>query len=476
MILRLSVFLIIAIFVSFAASWLAQQQGTTTITWLGYQMEVMTSYAVVAIGALAVMAIFVDRFIRALVAWPRLFSQGWQQRRRQKGETALSLGFVALAAGDHVTASRQAKRAEKLCDQTILTDLLAAQAAHAKGDVKAAKSYFEKLANGKETAYFGELGLMRLYQTAANQGDETARLAMTEAAQNAFALMPHSAEAAKIMMQQALQDGAWDEAREALRICMNHGGTEAAQYRSDAQDLYVKLTTHLATEAHEAAAVKQARSLLDEALGLAPDFVPAFLAKGQLLYDAGDKKGARRLADIAFRRAPQKDTLALQQLVQDFNEGQLISHLMKLAAKSNLKDEAYEAIAIYAVEVGIWASASQALSHLSPLYQPTNSYFMVQAAIAEGTEKPDEAAQAMTQAARAPRAAHWLCASCGYAPHDYAFLCKACGTAASHSWQRPKVTVPSVSMAEEGELEDKNQTPDAQTPPIIQSAAPASSS
>ena len=100
---------------------------------------------------------------------------------------------------------------------------------------------------------------------------------------------------------------------------------------------------------------------------------------------------------------------------------------MKLAAKSNLKDEAYEAIAIYAVEVGIWASASQALSHLSPFYQPTNSYFMVQAAIAEGTEKPDEAAQAMTQAARAPRAAHWLCASCGYAPHDYAFCARPAG-------------------------------------------------
>lgn len=475
MILRLSIFLVIAILVSFAASWLAQQQGTTTITWLGYQMEVMTSYAVVAIGALAVMAIFVDRIIRALVSWPRLFSQGWQQRRRQKGEMALSLGFVALAAGDHHTATRQAKRAEKLCDQAILTDLLAAQSAHAKGDIKAAKSYFQKLAKGKETAYFGELGLMRLYQTAANQGDEAARLAMTDAAQNAFALMPQSAEAAKIMMQQALQDGAWDEARDALRICMNHGGAEAAHYRSEAQDLYVKLTTHLATEARTAHAVKQARTLLDEALGLAPDFVPAFLAKGQLLHEAGDKKGARRLADIAFRRAPQKDTLALQQMVQDHNEGQLISHLMKLAAKSNHKDEAYEAIAVYAVEVGIWASASQALSHLSAFYQPTNSYYMVQAAIAEGTEKPEDAAQAMTQAAHAPRAAHWQCESCGYAPHDYAFLCKMCGTAASHSWHRPNVTLPPIGVAHDGEGEEKAQAPDTQTPPIIQSAAPASS-
>ena len=108
MILRLSVFLIIAIFVSFAASWLAQQQGTTTITWLGYQMEVMTSYAVVAIGALAVMAIFVDRVIRALGMAASLLWLAAAQR--QKGETALSLDlWRSLQASSHSQPSGQTR-------------------------------------------------------------------------------------------------------------------------------------------------------------------------------------------------------------------------------------------------------------------------------------------------------------------------------------------------------------------------------
>jgi len=204
MILRVISLCLFGLLIAFGASWLSRQDGMSTMTWLGYQIEIETSYMIVAIAVLVIAAIILDRIIRALVRWPSLFSAGWQARRRQKGEKALSLGFVALAAGDVRAASRQARYAEKLLQTTILTDLLSAQAAHAKGDVKAASQYFKKLAAEKETAYFGQLGLMRLYNEDSPSQISTAALT---AAQKAFALDPTSAEAAQMILRQALQDG-----------------------------------------------------------------------------------------------------------------------------------------------------------------------------------------------------------------------------------------------------------------------------
>ena len=70
--------------------------------------------AVVLITILCVSVIVIDRMVRALFRWPSLFSAGWQARRRQKGELALSLGFVALAAGDHKAAVNKQDVLEKV--------------------------------------------------------------------------------------------------------------------------------------------------------------------------------------------------------------------------------------------------------------------------------------------------------------------------------------------------------------------------
>ena len=71
--------------------------------------------------------------------------------------------MVAFAAGDMKEARKLARRAEKLLGSAVLPDLLSAQTAHATGDDKAALRYFKSLSAQDDTAYFGHLGLMRLY-------------------------------------------------------------------------------------------------------------------------------------------------------------------------------------------------------------------------------------------------------------------------------------------------------------------------
>ena len=113
MIIILRLVLIIAL-VALVVSWFAKQTGSSQIQWLGYQIEISTSLLVSLVILFAFFVMLFDRIFRFIRNWPKMLSYGWQFRRKTNGERALSLGFVALAAGDSRSAQKQAKKAKSL--------------------------------------------------------------------------------------------------------------------------------------------------------------------------------------------------------------------------------------------------------------------------------------------------------------------------------------------------------------------------
>ena len=439
MMLRALIFVAIALLIAFAASWLSVQEGVSTITWLGYRGEINSSLLVVFIAAFGIGIVLIDRILRALLALPHLFSAGWQERRRHKGETALSLGFVALAAGDSRAAHRQARRAEKLLDKGILTDLLVAQSSSASGDAKAASRYFKKLAAAPETAYFGQLGLMRLYQQDSDSA-ESAKLAYG-AAVKAFALDATSAEAAQVILRKALQGRQWGKALDCLKVYLNQSGGQSASEVAKARALYARLSLQMAEEVlapqmsddqkgsdyQKAPDNQKAIALCEQALSEDPHFVPATALLVRLLLEKNDKKAAVKKATAWFTATPHADSLALLRAAKDDNNGLFISAAMRLAPKSTMPDEVYLAVASFAISAGIWASASQALSQISGGYERHNQFYMIEAAIASGLDDEAGHNEALAKAARAPRARGWHCANCGTSAVQYQFDCGGCG-------------------------------------------------
>ena len=65
------------------------------------------------------------------MAWERL-----RQRRDDAGHRALTLGFLAVSAGEPAQAIKYASRAGRLDEAPQLTGLLAAQASHLKVIIK----------------------------------------------------------------------------------------------------------------------------------------------------------------------------------------------------------------------------------------------------------------------------------------------------------------------------------------------------
>src|SRR5690606_29724893 len=73
---------------------------------------------------------------------------------------ALSMGMVAVAAGDREEAGRQSRRASAMLSGVPLSNLLSAQAAQLRGDEAAARRYFEAMLDQPETEFLGLRGLL----------------------------------------------------------------------------------------------------------------------------------------------------------------------------------------------------------------------------------------------------------------------------------------------------------------------------
>ena len=187
MFFRLLWLFILILLATGAANWLMSQPGNLSIEWLGWQMEMPSSLAVTLVVGFALIVVFFDRLLRMLRSMPGFLGGRWRERRETAGHRALTLGLMAVSAGEPVEARRQAARARRLLNSPQLAALLSAQAAHLAGDHAAARRYFTALIDDQNTAFLGQIGLMRL---AVDSKDSPAALM---AARKALDLKPQSA-------------------------------------------------------------------------------------------------------------------------------------------------------------------------------------------------------------------------------------------------------------------------------------------
>lgn len=439
MIWRLVKFLILAGLIAALASWLAGQSGMTRIDWLGYRLELPTSLlASLALGLVLVL-IWLDRLGRLVRLWPALLGRGWQARRRNRGERALGLGLVALAAGDTKAARRQAKKAEKLLGGGLLPDLLAAQAAHASGDKQAARRYFKSLSESADTAYYGQIGLMNL---AAMEGQGPAGLA---AARKALAIQPDSVQATRHIMDQELAAKNWQAGLLSARKLARLAGL-AAQEREQLLQIQASLCALLADQPDMS---DRAISWLEQGLEAIPGHPGLAKALAQRLIEKGQGRAALKMLEKTFIRQPHPSLPALIEAASGDNGGQHISRLTRLASQAK-QDAAYLAAAQAALDTGIWASASSLLEQISEDGRH-NDYFLVQAQLAEAREQPEKAQEALRAAAHARHGPAWHCKSCQTITLQYEPQCPACHQLASLVWtDRPSAAAPGSAPLTDG--------------------------
>ncbi|MDC1381853.1 hypothetical protein N8500_00025 [Candidatus Puniceispirillum sp.] len=397
-----------------SASWLANQPGAVKIEWLGWRMELPTSLAVAIVISFALVLVFLDRLLRAIRGLPRWLGGRLRQRRDDSGHRALTLGLMAVSAGEPAEARKYASRAERLLKAPQLTGLLAAQAAHLAGDHQAACRYFTSLLDDRETAFLGHIGLMRLAI------DDQNSAKASNAARAALEIRPASVLAASHLLRLEAHRANWQGALPALDV-ISKGQKKLKTKAGDLTQPDTLLRQRCALNFLQAgnfldkdrsAAIKA----LLESLKTNPGFLPALIMLADIYLDEKAYAKATKILESGFRLAPHSLIVTRLKQACKSNDGHFISRLGKLLVKVDVRQKgfAYLLVAEQAQAAGMDGEVERLLNESKALNEANND-----------DNQP-----------------LWQCNDCKGLQEEWQAFCPACGEFASFVWQRPVGVTP----------------------------------
>ena len=405
MFVRLLSLFVLIIMVAGLASWLMSQPGSLSIEWLGWQMEMRSSLAVTLVIFFALLLVVFDRLQRALRSIPSWLGGRWRERRDTAGHRALTLGLMAVSAGEPLEARKQAARARRLLNAPQLTGLLSAQAAHLAGDHAAARRYFTALTDNKDFAFLGQIGLMRL---AIDAKDPSAALA---AGGKALDLKPQSALAAAQLLQLHADQQNWTAALEVIAIVIKDrkkqiGTVPDLLLQQRTALLYLDGLAALETEDNTARASGQ----FIAALGHDPAFLPAIFALADLYIGSAGKRKSIKLLENSFALVPNNQIANRLLALWDDNDGNSIARLIKLIPKKPepVQQAAYHIVSDFAASRGLDGEAKR----LRALHDASVAAF------------------------------GWQCGICKSRSDSWHSHCPSCGQFAGLTWQQPEKVTP----------------------------------
>ncbi len=442
--LRLIVFVALAVSVAYAAARFASEPGTLILTIRGGQWETSVGVAVLGVAALVIAAIVVFWLVSSLFGAPKRI-RAWRRRRRsEKGLKALARGMVAVAAGDAGGASRQAKRAGHLLDAAPLTLLLSAQAAQLGGDDRAAEKYFREMLSRPDTEF---LGLRGLLLQAGRQGDGAAALAY---ARRAAELRPDSSWVQRSVFELSVKAGLWADAEGALRRAIRRGAIDRETGARHRAAVFLQQSA----DAQRRDYGEEARNLARKAHRAAPEFIPAALRLATLEGEAGRMRQARRAIERAWRVSPHPELAAAYGAFVKAGEGESeesaalarVQGLRRLLEIRPGDPEGHLAMAEVALAAKLWGEARSHLDHAREYYDrpetaeepPARLYRLYAQSEEEGAGDTAAAARWLGLAGVAAADGRWLCADCGHGYASWAPSCPGCQSFDTLHWGRPE--------------------------------------
>src|SRR4029077_14833683 len=133
----------------------ADHPGRVEIVWQDWQGDTSVGVLGGAVALVGVIASLLVLFGAALHRMPLRVRRRRAARRRRMGESALTRGIVALAAGQAAEAERAAQRATARVDGARMALLLAAEAATRQGDIAAARCHYTVLLDRPDSEFLG---------------------------------------------------------------------------------------------------------------------------------------------------------------------------------------------------------------------------------------------------------------------------------------------------------------------------------
>lgn len=331
------------------AVFFSSEPGRVSIDWRGWAIDMPVGVAVLAVFLLALLLLCGERTRQTLFRFPGRWRAHRKAIREMKGYRALTLGMVAVAAGDRDAARRQARRARDLLSEAPLTMLLQAQSAQLNGDDKAACAYFEIMRGDPEVAFLGLRGLIaQTLQT----GDKARALDLAEEARR---LRPTARWVLLELLDLQIGAGKWGRALTTLDEAERTGALSA----EDAQPIRVRLAVRRAHALSDEGKTEEALKLAQTAARADPDNTDATALSAELLHRIGKTRKAEKLIEEAWSRKTTPRLAGIYGAMAPDGASALdnVKRFERLLAWAPDAAESHIALARAALDAALWGEA-----------------------------------------------------------------------------------------------------------------------
>ena len=420
----------------FAGNWLLDHPGNVSIALPGFfAIEWSFAWAMTLLGAALVLAIVAAVVLYLVIAAPWHLSRGFERRRREKGQQAISLGMVAVAAGDRQEAQKQAGRATGFLPNQPMTTLLAAQSAQLNGDNEAAQQFFSQLAEQPEAAF---LGLRGLWMQAMKDGRSRDALH--------FAKLAHDQQPNSVWVLDSLFDlqtrlGQWEEAHKTLAALGRTKSQPAKQLERDGALVDIECSRLAAAAGDKTRALGAAESALKKL----SDFAPA-AAQVAAMHIANGRRGkAEKVLEDTWKADPHPMLADIYRGVVDQVSADKQLNLAKnLADKRPNHPESRFLVAAFAMAAEQWGEARKAVEPLTRQHPDARVCRLMAEIEMHGFNDADAAREWLARSASASPEPAWVCSETGAVQADWSAVCDESKLFGTLEWRVPHHLVPAL--------------------------------
>ena len=444
--------------VAAASAWFSDNPGRLALDWQGWRIETSVGIAVVAAALAAAGCAVMYRAWCWLRRGPRRLGATRDAERRRRGYRALSLGMVAVAAGDREESLKLARQAEALLEEPPLTLLLSAQASQLNADNTAAERYFRAMLESPELEFLGLRGLLTA-SLRANDHDKALAYA-----RRAYRLRPDTEWIQTTLLELQITCGEWRRAGALLQDM----GRRGAIPQHAARRRRAILLLEQARAAEASGDRRGATRLALSAHRAAPEFAPAATAAAKLFAAARKRGKGLRVLQETWGDAPHPELAStLRDICSDETADQRYTHAQELDARRPGHSEGRLALARAALDAG---KLEDARAHLEALGQrsPEARACRLWAELEDAQHGPGLAAREwLLRAAHAREGPSWECTDCGKSSPEWTASCAHCRAFDSLDWRSSDAppadaeeaaspALPGPSMHHESEPSDRD--------------------
>ena len=429
--LFISIFLIGAI-----AIIISETEGITKINWLGWGIELKTSYFVIVLAFFCLILIFLDRIWLMLINIPKSAILRRDKKNREKVEKSLIKAFLLASHGEFKQAAQEAKLISKSTYDKKFGKVLIDHANIVENFDnhkynKTTKNYLLSLTNEKNTSFIGYLALMK---------NENEQEKIYDYAYEANKIDPSSIQVLETLFFCSIRLGKFNEAIRLGNNPLLRKALDKNRVNHILSDLYYVVGLNNLENNK-----KNSEIFFKRSLDLKPSNILSCLNLVSIIRGISAKSRSIKLLKNTFLNSPHYSLLlALVEKMEFSTSGEKVSFAKKLVKNRQLsrENQIYTKILVskFSSENKIWGDAKNILHKINK-NEMTKEGFEVLAEIAASNNDYDNEKKFLKDATNSKLRFGYFCKSCGFENSKWELICSSCLEISTIDWGHNRINV-----------------------------------